>query len=349
VAALARLAQRVARARLAPRVARARPARLARLAAAAESNTRHDGVGQHRCGADRRRRVFVEAERGCTSAIRLKSFDTLTAFPQTALVFGVALALAACSRVRQPAEFAGRSEPPIADATRVGDEPVVPQDYEELGRVSADCTLLEPRGELDRAWLSDVDCSVSRLVLAMREAAAAAGGELLVGRECRSGVPRDTDEGRETRIRCRAGVARPLDDTLARRPLRARETTASTLPGVDARTAAALDEPTGTAAWRIQIDFEPAKGAPQRAARRADYVNELSVMPVSHVPLGDVIARCDGKCSEAEVRAGVRVAAGRLGASDVVAVRCINEHTGLMCAGTAATTERDLSLESAMP
>ena len=70
-------------------------------------------------------------------------------------------------------------------------------------------------------------------------------------------------------------------------------------------------------------------------------VRELSVLPPSHLLLGDVVARCRGGCAIENVRAGVRIAAGRMGATDVVDVRCIEKEAGYLCTGSAAAYEVD--------
>jgi len=70
-------------------------------------------------------------------------------------------------------------------------------------------------------------------------------------------------------------------------------------------------------------------------------VRELAIFPVSHLPLGDLVARCAEGCKTASVRASVRIAAGRIGATDVVGVRCVEKGRGVLCTGTAAAHEVD--------
>jgi hypothetical protein len=97
------------------------------------------------------------------------------------------------------------------------------------------------------------------------------------------------------------------------------------------------DEPDVSQAWRINIEFSPAPGATGAPPLRADLVHEIAVFPPSHVPLGDVVARCDSRCSVESVHAGVRIAAGRVGATDVIGIRCVSRFGGWVCSGTAAT------------
>jgi hypothetical protein len=93
-------------------------------------------------------------------------------------------------------------------------------------------------------------------------------------------------------------------------------------------------------AWRIRVDFWPATDA-RRTARRADLVDDVADLPVSHVVLGDITASCERGCSRDAVRDGVRAAAGRIGANDVVGIACVDHQPGYACSGTAAVYKRD--------
>ena len=64
-------------------------------------------------------------------------------------------------------------------------------------------------------------------------------------------------------------------------------------------------------------------------------------MPLADFALGDLKTSCDGGCDERALRRGVLVAAGRLGAPDVIGVRCFNEGAGAACIGTLAAPERE--------
>jgi len=57
--------------------------------------------------------------------------------------------------------------------------------------------------------------------------------------------------------------------------------------------------------------------------------------------LGDLTANCADDCDERGLRFGVLMAAGRLGAPDVVGVRCFRTAHGNSCVGTLAAPERN--------
>jgi hypothetical protein len=250
-----------------------------------------------------------------------------------ALLAGTLLA-SACAGSGTGARFSGSTDTPIAAPWEIGEDSVVPEGYTVLGKVSATCTLREGRRTIERELLSDVDCSEARLVRALRERAAETGGQLLVDRQCSSRTVRESASGRELLVRCSAEVARA--ETLELAPPKAKD---AIWPP---ERVALLDEPSAEDAWRIRISFTPAResGEP-RTARRGDLVRELAIFPVSHLPLGDLVARCSEGCKPESVRASVRIAAGRLGATDVVGVRCVEKGRGVLCTGTAAAHEVD--------
>ncbi len=80
----------------------------------------------------------------------------------------------------------------------------------------------------------------------------------------------------------------------------------------------AIDQPDASLAFRISLHFEPAVPKFERPARSGADVHELPRMPLTHTSLGDLAARCEGGCDERALRYGVLIAAGRLGAPDVV-------------------------------
>jgi hypothetical protein len=84
------------------------------------------------------------------------------------------------------------------------------------------------------------------------------------------------------------------------------------------------------------VTFEPAVSAFSGQARPACDVQELALLPITDRPLGDLSARCDGGCDERALRYGVLIAVGRLGAPDVVGVRCFDTSSGQSCVGTLA-------------
>lgn len=234
------------------------------------------------------------------------------------------LAASCASGLRSATKYSGSREPALFEPDRIETVRTLPIGYERLGRVSDACTLDPGRRALHGAWLSDVDCSQARLVGALEERAARVGGELLVGLECDSRAFHKT-EPKHVYAWCRAVVARPTDAALQERAL-----TRPQVKELGARVPA-------SAAWRIRVDFSPHAGAPQRAPRRGDLVHEPPRLPAGHVVLGEVVARCRHACSEDATREAVRVTAGRMGATDAVAVHCDRHAHGWLCVGRAAT------------
>jgi hypothetical protein len=63
---------------------------------------------------------------------------------------------------------------------------------------------------------------------------------------------------------------------------------------------------------------------------------------VGRLELGTLRARCKvDDCDADQAREGLRVAAGGLGASDLVGVRCFALDGDVQCVATLAATERD--------
>ncbi|HEX6277496.1 MAG TPA: hypothetical protein VFZ53_30845, partial [Polyangiaceae bacterium] len=92
----------------------------------------------------------------------------------------------------------------------------------------------------------------------------------------------------------------------------------------------------------IEIDFELAGTYARRAPRRPSDVHEPAALPVSHREIGTLTARCEADaCSPFELRQALRIAAGSLGVSDLVAVRCFERHALRECVAGAAQTELD--------
>ncbi|MCC6213523.1 MAG: hypothetical protein IT376_01545 [Polyangiaceae bacterium] len=229
----------------------------------------------------------------------------------------------ACGGLRQAARFEGD---PRAGATRpesVRESVDLPAGHDRLGRVTARCTALPEGAALEGVWASDAGCSEALLTRALVERAARVGGEVLVGRAC------------ESRASKRAGAADVVCEAdVARRSAHA----PPTLLATGAAVAYPLDEPPAYESWRVRLEVSR-RGRVQRAARRVELVGELAVMPVTHVVLGEVVARCEAGCSERGARHALRIAAARLGASDAVGIRCVGQGSGWECVGTAAGPE----------
>ncbi len=248
------------------------------------------------------------------------------------VLLSLVLVSACGSGLRAAARFDRRPEASLVAPSQIGEVASLPTGYQGLGEVHARCTFYEGERPADGAWLSDVDCSERRLVDALQERAAEVGGELLVGRRCRSRVLHEDETSQRLSVSCDATVARPGKSLLAERPLVRRSEPTD-------------GEPSASSAWRIRVKFAENPSAPARSPRAVEHVREISQLPVSHVRLGDIVTVCKAGCSEAAVRHGVLLAAGRFGATDAVDVRCAAKGEGFTCLGTAAAYEVDPEVE----
>lgn len=231
--------------------------------------------------------------------------------------------LAGCGGLRQAARFEGEPHPGGGRPETLREALDLPAAHRVLGRVSARCTVLPAEAPLEGEWASDAGCSERLLTRALAEKAARSGGELLVARGC---ATRASKRAGAQDLVCEADVARRDADT-------PRPTVA---PGAELRYV--LDEPPAYESWRIALAVFR-RGRVQRAPRRVELVGELPAMPVTHLELGEIVSRCEAGCSERGARHAVRVAAGRVGASDAVGVRCVGQGAGWICVGTAAGPE----------
>jgi hypothetical protein len=77
-------------------------------------------------------------------------------------------------------------------------------------------------------------------------------------------------------------------------------------------------------AWRVHVDFWPARGRVGRPAIDPRDVAEVSFAQQGHDRLGDLRAQCSSDCSVSSARAALRAAAGAIGATSLVGVRCID-------------------------
>jgi hypothetical protein len=222
--------------------------------------------------------------------------------------------LAACSTtVRVPPEDVGRAD-------------VLPAGYDEVGRVSASCSPLGGFQPTSGELLASFDCNRSRLERVLAEKASEAGADLLVGMGC-------GHEGRA--LRCLAHTARA--EGPPRSPL---PTDEGPVPGPTV--VARWDEPRASASLVIRVDFEPAVESFERRARRAADVAEVAALPVSHRELGTLTTRCDAdECQLRELRQALRIAAGGLGASDLVGVRCFGREGERECIADLAASDVD--------
>jgi len=252
---------------------------------------------------------------------------------------GVVLCLLSCAGRFDPAHFDGTREPQRAEPESLRELAASTSELEPLGRVRASCSARSGFRRLDQEALSDVDCSTERLRRALRESAARAGGEALIDVACSS--QRSSSNDSEL-VSCSADVARYRTGELASlRPLSVLRATPQGRPAPSPSDVLWIDEPDASLAFRIWVSFTPALAEFKRPARRGAEVRELPRLPLTDAALGELVASCDGECEERALRYGVLVAAGRLGAPDVVAVRCFRSGSRQSCVGTLAAPERD--------
>ncbi len=256
--------------------------------------------------------------------------------------FWVLFAVGCAPAERQAVHYAGEEHAAQVAASALQSVERVPLGYEVFGRLETSCTVWRPGTPVRDRWLSDLDCSTHRLWDVLRDKAASVGAEVLVRSRCgRSSPPQRGNGGQAAsgRLVCRAQVARPGESTRAQGALGARSKPPSSGLAASASEAARLDDPTADAAWRIRVSYRPIDtddAGIERAPLSPSAVREVSDLPASHRELGTLVTDCDAGCSEAAMRASVRVAAGRLGASDVVGVRCLPQSPGWHCVGTLA-------------
>jgi hypothetical protein len=221
--------------------------------------------------------------------------------------FGGLLVVLGCASAPSPR--------PPGSAVEFGE--VLPSGFESLGRVHAECRVVARAGRLEGVPVASFVCRRSELERGLVEQANARGGSLLAQERCRkSGAL----------LACTALAARPDKGALAASPASA--------PDDDGLSA--------TVASHVFIDLERHGARFERGARAASAVTEFVSLPVGHVELGVMRARCDERaCDDGQARAGLRLAAGGLGVSDLVGVRCFALDGERSCVGTLGVSERD--------
>src|SRR5688500_3178745 len=96
---------------------------------------------------------------------------------------GVLLVLAgsvvgACTpSVRHAVTYSGAQPEPRLSAAELVSVATVPAGYELTGELQAECEVWTDGSPVDQRWLADLDCSARRLRGALREKAAAVGGQ----------------------------------------------------------------------------------------------------------------------------------------------------------------------------
>jgi len=220
-------------------------------------------------------------------------------------------ALAACG-----APVAPRApDAPIARAE------VMPDGYVALGTTRVGCGGMPAWGRLGHEPLTRFECSFETLSQALAEQGRARGATLVAGRRCQ-GKPGGA-------LSCTATFGRAADERAAEPagPL------LSTPPEGSLRFETAAS---------IRVDLEPTVATFSRRARLPDEVGEHRDLPVSHVALGSIKARCAfDACRSRDLRTSLRVAAGAFGVSDLAGVSCRETSHGSSCVATLAAPERD--------
>jgi hypothetical protein len=200
----------------------------------------------------------------------------------------------------------------------------LPVGYDALGPVSASCRQHPSSGSFHGEPATSFACTPNELSRALAEQANARGGTLLAGAGCH----REDDE----RLVCSAEAGRRAAPNAAAAPLP---------PEFDDGD----DELLATVASRIRIDLDSSAAA-RREPRSSDRVTEFAAMPVGHLHAGVLRARCaPSDCDVDQARAGLRLAAGALGASDLVGVRCVIFDGEQSCVATLGVTEREAAAD----
>src|SRR5687768_14225551 len=218
----------------------------------------------------------------------------------------------------------------------------LPRDYRSLGDVHADCEEREGFTRMHGEPLSSFDCNEERLRRVLAELAVERGGDVLAEERC------DRSGSRGLSLGCRARVGqRPDEERRTRPPAELAAADGFSSPAPSAAEVRRADEPLARAALAIEVDFEPKVTGFARERRSTDRVSWVASVPLSHVELGVVRTRCDAdECALADLRHALRVAAGGLGASDVVGARCATLDEQSWCVAELAAAELDLARTS---
>ncbi|HEY6079988.1 MAG TPA: hypothetical protein VIW29_14340 [Polyangiaceae bacterium] len=200
--------------------------------------------------------------------------------------------------------------------SEVAELATAPAGYRLGERLSEKCSGRQGLREIDEESLAAVDCSLERVTRALRARAASLSSHAIVGKRCH------VSGGERYSVRCSARIlvsdADASPEALAMPALVERGPAPSPAQVLD------LDEPDPSQSAAIRVSFAPSAGAKARAPRRYDRVAETREPAVGRSPLGRVSARCQD-CDELALRHALRVTAGRMGAGEVAAVRCLDE------------------------
>jgi len=242
-------------------------------------------------------------------------------------------ALAACGA--GAVSYSGSSQRALLEPALLGSGDAAPAGLQRLGHVSAGCTLADASAGFEGVRSSDLACSPAFLLAAVRQRAANAGGTFLVDSECEpegDSMPPGT-----RRASCSADVWGPREPAAGAAPAASEAAWPAATPAPPFHE---VDE-----AWRALVDYWPVPGVAPRAAIADGQVVEVDFPRVGLTRLGDVRARADGACSVDTLRAALRAAAARVGATRVVDVRCATSDEAPFCIASLAGPE---AIESAI-
>lgn len=244
-----------------------------------------------------------------------------------------ALVLAGCAA--SGAQFAGSRQPARVSAGGLELGERAPAGLQHLGGATAECSPLAPDAEIDGVRYSDLSCSRALLGLALREAAAEAGGSFMTAPQCEE---KHSGE-RVSWVGCDADVWAPATAATAGPVPR----TDPAFSSADAQAAAAGTPHLGSVheAWLVSLDFWATPGVARPRARDAASVREMDAAPVGERRLGDLTASCKKGCSVHGLREGLRAAAARLGATTLAGVRCIEQEAARRCVASISAAERE--------
>lgn len=236
--------------------------------------------------------------------------------------------------------FSGKGQPPRVEPAQVASGDRAPAGQRRLGQLTVDCSPVDAAEGLDGAWLSDVSCSQALLLAALKERAASEGGTFLLDPRC-SGEGGSGSSSPSATVRCSAELWGPVDGAAFNTP-----PVPERPVNVDPRGPAAPGAPplgSVAEAWRVRIDFWPAPGQAPRAPVAPEQVAEVDFPRVGQVSLGDLRAQCrEQDCSEGSARTALRAAAARVGATSLVAIRCVRgPDDAPACVANAAALAHD--------
>jgi hypothetical protein len=209
-------------------------------------------------------------------------------------------------------------------AADVQQSEVLPAGYSSAGTARAACGAPPHWGRISGEPLASFDCNFARLKQDLAEQAARSGANLLAGVRCQ----------------VQASGARSCSGTMARASTGLEQRRPGNEPVRDSDLSF---EVRGS----IEVDVEPSRSGFARRARPASEVGEPPALPVSHLALGSIRARCSlRECGADDLRVALRVAAGGLGVSDLVDVSCATFDGERQCLGTLAASELDAETDA---